>query len=79
MEEMILNILEEHCEEALDYDGDSMMEDGVIDSFTIISIVGDLEETFDIEIDANYVIADNFKNKEAIIVLVKRVVEEKEH
>lgn len=76
---MILNILEEHCEEALDYDGDSMMEDGVIDSFTIISIVGDLEETFDIEIDANYVIADNFKNKEAIIVLVKRVVEEKEH
>ena len=28
MEEKVLEILEEHCEEALDYDGDSMMEGG---------------------------------------------------
>ncbi len=34
MEEKVLEILEEHCEEAIDYDGDSMMEDGIIDSFT---------------------------------------------
>ena len=50
MEEKVLEILEEHCEEALDYDGDSMMEDGVIDSFTVINVVSDLEEEFDIEI-----------------------------
>lgn len=78
MEEKVLKILEEHCEEALDYDGDSMMEDGVIDSFTIISVVSDLEDVFDVEIDANYVIADNFKNKEAIIALVRKILEEKE-
>lgn len=78
MEEKILEILEEHCEEALDYDGDSMMEDGVIDSFTIISVVCDLEDVFDVEIDADYVVAGNFRNKEAIIALVKKVLEEKE-
>ncbi len=78
MEEKILEILEEHCEEALDYDGDSMMEDGVIDSFTIISVVSDLEDVFDVEIDADYVVAGNFRNKEAIIALVKKVLEEKE-
>ena len=78
MEEKILEILVEHCEEALDYDGDSMMEDGVIDSFTIISVVSDLEDVFDVEIDADYVVAGNFRNKEAIIALVKKVLEEKE-
>ncbi len=76
MEEKVLEILEEHCEEALDYDGDSMMEDGVIDSFTVINVVSDLEEEFDIEIDAKYVIAENFKNKEAIIAFVRRLMEE---
>ena len=76
MEEKVLEILEEHCEEALDYDGDSMMEDGVIDSFTVINVVSDLEEEFDIEIDAKYVIAENIKNKEAIIAFVRRLMEE---
>lgn len=77
MEEKILEILEEQCEEVLDYDGDDMLGEGVIDSFTIISIVGEIENEFDIEINAEYVIADNFKNKEAIIALVRKVIEEK--
>ena len=76
MEEKVLEILEEHREEALDYDGDSMMEDGVIDSFTVINVVSDLEDEFDIEIDAKYVIAENFRNKEAIIELVRKLLEE---
>ena len=76
MEEKVLEILEEHCEEALDYDGDSMMEDGVIDSFTVINVVSDLEDEFDIEIDAKYVIAENFRNREAIIELVRKLLEE---
>lgn len=76
MEEKVLEILKEHCEDALDYDGDSMMEDGVIDSFTVINVVSDLEDEFDIEIDAKYVIAENFRNKEAIIELVRKLLEE---
>ena len=76
MEERILEILEEHCEEALNYDGDSMMEEGVIDSFTVINVVSDLEDEFDIEIDAKYVIAENFRNKESINELVRKLLEE---
>ncbi|MCM1174302.1 MAG: acyl carrier protein [Blautia sp.] len=76
MEEKVLEILEEYCEEALDYDGDSMMEDGVIDSFTVINVVSSLEDEFDIEIDAKYVIAENFRNKETIIELVRKLLEE---
>ena len=72
MQERILEILSEYCEEALTYNGDSMMEDGIIDSFTVINVVSDLEDEFDIEIDAKYVIAENFRNKEAIIALVQK-------
>lgn len=76
MEEQVLEILEEYCEEALDYTGDNMMEEGVIDSFTVINIVSELEDAFDIEIDAKYVVAENFRNKEAIIELVRQLVED---
>lgn len=76
MEEKVLEILEEYCEEALDYKGDNMMEEGIIDSFTVINIVSELEEAFDIEVDAKYVVAENFRNKEAIIDLVRRLLEE---
>ncbi len=75
MEEKVLEILEEYCEEALNYKGENMMEEGVIDSFTVINIVSELEDAFDIEIDAKYVVAENFKNKEAIMDLVKRLLE----
>ena len=53
-----------------------MMEEGVIDSFTVINIVSELEDIFDIEIDAKYVVAENFRNKEAIIELVRRLTKE---
>lgn len=76
MEEKVLEILEEYCEEALSYEGDNMMEEGIIDSFTVINIVSELEDAFDIEIDAKYVVAENFKNKAAILELVERLVED---
>lgn len=76
MEEKVLEILEEYCEEALDYEGENMMEEGVIDSFTVINIVSELEDVFDIEVDAKYVVAENFRNKEAIMELVRRLLEE---
>lgn len=76
MEEKVLEILEEYCEEALNYEGENMMEEGVIDSFTVINIVSELEDVFDIEIDAKYVVAENFRNKEAIMELVRRLLEE---
>lgn len=75
MEEKVLEILEEYCEEALTYDGENMMEEGVIDSFTVINIVSELEDVFDIEIDAKYVVAENFRNKEAVIELVRQLID----
>ena len=50
MEAKVLEILAEINDEILDYDGDSLVESGLLDSFQIVDLVGMLEEEFDIEI-----------------------------
>lgn len=76
MEERIIEVLAETIDGIEDYDGDNLFDDGLLDSFQVIDMVNDLEDEFDIEIDAKYVVEENFKSKEAIIDLVKMVLEQ---
>lgn len=69
MREQILEILAEvddRIEEGVD-----LIEEGVINSFVIVNIVMELEEAFDIEIDAENVTAENFQSVESILALVE--------
>lgn len=75
MEKKILEILGKQSKELLTYSGSNMVADDVIDSFGLISLIGELEDAFDIEIDAEYVTEENFGNKERIIALIKRLTE----
>ena len=54
----------------------SFIDDLGADSLDIVALVMALEEEFDIEIDADYVIAENLKNKDTIIALVRKVLAE---
>lgn len=74
MEERILKVLKEINEDIIDYEGNTMLEDDVIDSFGVIDIISGLEEEFDIEIDADYVVPENFANKDAIINMMKQIM-----
>ncbi len=76
MEERVLRILAETIDDIEEYDGDNLFEDGLLDSFQVVDIVADLEDEFGIEIDAKYVVEENFLSKEAIIALVKKLVEQ---
>lgn len=71
MEEKIIEIMRNINEDILNYTGQNMLRDGIIDSFELIEIVTDLEDAFDIEIDAGYVVEGHFKNKEGVIELMK--------
>lgn len=53
-----------------------LIDAGVLDSFDIISLVGELNDEFDIEIDAEDLEPQNFNNVEAIVALVKRLQDE---
>ena len=73
-EERILKVLAGINEKILTYAGPNMMEDGTLDSFELIEIVSQLEEEFDIEIDAEYAVIENFGNKESIISLMNKLL-----
>ena len=62
-------------EEIASFDGDNLFDAGLLDSFQVIELVGELEDTFDIDIDAKYVIEENFSSKDAIIALIKSLME----
>lgn len=52
---------------------DSLVDDGILDSFDIITIVGEVNEAFDIEIDVVDLLPENFNSIEAIYELIKKL------
>lgn len=54
----------------------SLIDDGVLDSFDIISIVGELNMTYDIDINVEDLLPENFNSMEAIYELVCKLQEE---
>ncbi len=68
--DIINGVFEDVNEDILSYEGDNMMEDGIVDSFEIIAIVGGLEEAFNLEIDAEYIEQGYFDSKQGIYKLV---------
>ena len=53
-----------------------LIDDGVLDSFDIISIVGELNMTYDIEINVEDLLPENFNSMEAIYELVCKLAAE---
>jgi len=70
--EKIIEILKDIHPE-FDFDNsENFVEDGFLDSFDIITLVSQLEETFKIIIDGLDVIPENFETYERINNLVKK-------
>ena len=49
---------------------------GILDSISIVEIVGELNDEFDIEISPIDIVPENFKNVDAIYALVQRLQED---
>lgn len=73
MEEKVLSILAKVNEDIVKYEGDNLFDAGILDSLQAVDLVSELEDGLDIDIDAEYVIEENFKTKDAIIALIKRI------
>ncbi|MCI8332146.1 MAG: acyl carrier protein [Clostridiales bacterium] len=53
-----------------------LIDDGILDSFDIVSIVGDLNNEFEIEISVDELLPENFNTLQAITELVERMMQE---
>lgn len=71
MKEKVLKILKE-IRQDVDFENEkALIDDSILDSFDIISIVSDLNDEFDIDITADELEPENFNTLDAIVKLVK--------
>ena len=71
MEEKVLAVLQ-GVRDDVDFESEeALIDDGILDSFDIISIVSDLNNEFDVEITADELEAENFNSLNAIVELVR--------
>lgn len=50
-----------------------LMDDGILDSFDIVSIISELNDEYEIAIRVNELSPENFNSAEAIMSMVKRL------
>lgn len=71
MREKVLTILN-GVKKGVDYEhATALIDDGILDSFDIISVVSDLNDEFDVDISADELEPENFNTVDAIVALVK--------
>ena len=73
--EKIIAILKE-IQPDLDTDSKRLIDDQYLDSLSILSLVAELEDAFDVMIPAVEITAQNFNSVEGIYRLVERLKEE---
>lgn len=74
--EELMEILEELRPDVDFNEETGLIADGILDSFDIMSLVGSIDEEFDVKIKPNDLIPDNFNSAEAIWALVERLMDE---
>lgn len=73
--EKLMEILME-IDDSIDYENEiALIDDRLLDSFGVITLVSELEDAFDIDIEASEMTPDNFNSAESIYNMVKRLQE----
>lgn len=72
----ILNLLKE-LHDDIDFETeDHLVDDRILDSFDVVTLVSEIDDRFDIRIPAEEIIPENFNSAEALYKLLERLVEE---
>ena len=53
-----------------------MIDDGILDSFDIVTIIAEISDAFDVKIGAEQIVPENFNSAEALWNLVRRLEED---
>ena len=71
--EQLLEILEE-IQPGVDYETcTTLIDDEILDSFSILSLVSEIEDAFDIEVEPVELVAENFNSAEALWNMILRL------
>jgi acyl carrier protein len=76
MREEIMEILE-NLRPDVDFENETkLITDGILESFDIVAILGELNDAFDIELRVGDLVPDNFNSVDGMVALVKTHLEE---
>ena len=72
----LLEILND-IQPGVDFENEThLIDNHLLDSLSIISLVAELEDTFDVTIPAVEIIPDNFNSDEAMMEMIQRLQED---
>lgn len=75
MEELLEILRDLHPE--IDFETcDTLIDDQILDSFDIVTIVSEIDGTFDVAIPAEELVPENFNSAKALYALVERLQDE---
>lgn len=55
---------------------ETLIDDGILDSFDIVSLIAEINEEFDVAIPADEIVPENFNSARALWELIQRLDEE---
>lgn len=74
--EELLEILNE-IDPDIDYEtADRLIDGKMLDSFSIITLVSEISDAFDIEISPKYLVPENFNSAEAMMRMIQKIQDE---
>lgn len=72
----ILEMLKE-LHEDVDFETcDTLVDDGILDSFDIVTLIAQISDEYDVQITANLITPENFNSADAIWALVSDLLDE---
>ncbi len=75
MEQLIEILKSLHPE--IDYETcDTLIDDNIIDSFDIVTLISEINDEFDVAIPADEIVPENFNSAQALWQLVERLLDE---
>ena len=73
--ETLLEILND-IDDTVDWENETaLIDDRILDSFGVISLISELEDQFEVEIDASEIVPENFNSTDAMWKMIQRLQE----
>lgn len=72
--EKLLMILNELRPDVDFENAEGLIDNGILDSFDLVNLVGEINDTFDIELGVEDLLPDNFNDLRAIYALIQRLL-----
>ena len=75
MEELLDILNEMHPDVDFEHE-EHLIDNGILDSLDIVSLISEISEVFDVTITAKDIVPENFNSAQALCALIQRLEEE---